>query len=91
MKVTPELEITRKLSELLNSRETIWRSNAEFVGRDSFCRLEGFSERVLTQLQNLSATITLEPHESKLVKEIEAAVAALTHRPLQQASNHLGA
>jgi hypothetical protein len=39
MKVTPELEITRKLSELLNSRETIWLSNAEFVGRDSFCRL----------------------------------------------------
>jgi hypothetical protein len=91
MKVTPELEITRKLSELLNSRETIWRNNAEFVGRDSFCRLEGFSERVLTQIQNLSATMTLEPHESKLVKEIEAAVAALTHRPLQQASNHLGA
>ena len=77
LRLTPELEITRQLSTFVNSRQELLLANARFVGSRDFCALEGFSERVLAQVDHLTRTLSLTEQEHDLARDITGAVAAL--------------
>ena len=79
MRLTPELEITRQLSTFVNSRQELLIANARFVGSREFCALEGFSERVLSQVNHLTQALSLTEQEQALARDITDAVAALSH------------
>jgi len=75
---TPQVEITRRLSTLVNSRQDLVIANARFVGSHEFCALEGISTRVLAQVHHLTQTVSLTEQEQTLVRGITAAVATLS-------------
>ena len=78
LRLTPELEITRQLSTFVNSRQELLLANARFVGSLEFCALEGFSERVLAQVDHLTQALSLTEQEQVLARDITDAVATLS-------------
>jgi hypothetical protein len=78
MRVTPKLEIARMVSALLNGREEIWRSHAQYVATENFLMLEGFEDRIQAQLKHIMSTVQLRGTEQQQIDEITAAIAALS-------------
>jgi molybdopterin-guanine dinucleotide biosynthesis protein len=65
--------IGRKLSDLINSREGLWRKIAELARTIDYCLIESFDERILAELE----VIEKEIGKSEKIKEIRGLVAAL--------------
>ncbi|MBU4374503.1 MAG: hypothetical protein KJ714_08740, partial [Euryarchaeota archaeon] len=68
--------IGRKLSDLINSKEDLWRKTGELARTIDYCLIEPFNERILAQLE----VIEKEIGKSEEIDEVRDLVAALAQK-----------
>lgn len=86
-KITPRLEVSRRISALVTSRASIYEVYGEFANNSDALAIESFEERNMALLTHLIAMASLTEEEYREAERIKAAIAALPPLPTQSDSN----
>lgn len=86
-KITPHLEVYRRISALVTRRNSIYEVYGAFASTPDALAIESFEERNMALLAHLIAMASLTEEELEEAERIKAAIAALPPSPVQSDSN----